>query len=77
MELIEDLDMESESPALETDDYVVTADIEGLDILSTSILTGTRTWISRVGAARVPNECWFKAFVKFLLQFNRCGESFA
>ena len=70
VEFIEDLDMESEFHEVDTD--IDTADIEGLDILSTSILVGTETWISRLGTS-VANECWFGAFVQFLEQFNRCG----
>lgn len=71
VELIEDLNMEGESPEHETD--VDSADIEGLDMLSTSILVGTKTWITRLGAASVANECWFQSFVQFLSQFYRCG----
>ena len=71
VELIEDLDMESESPELEID----AADVEGPDILSTSILVGTNTWISRLDPVSVPvvNECWFQAFVSFLSRCHRCG----
>lgn len=75
IELIEDLGMENESPGLETDNHGVTSDLEGLDILCTSILVGTETWISRLGTSMVAEEYWCEPFVQFLLQFNRCGES--
>ena len=47
------------------------ADVEGLDILSTSILVGTKTWISRLNPDNVANECWFGAFFQLLEQFNK------
>ena len=47
------------------------ADVEGLDILSTSILVGTKTWISRLDPDDVANECWFEALFQLLKQFNR------
>ena len=64
--MIEDLDMENEFLEVDMD-----ADVEGLDILSTSILVGTKTWIARLGPDSVANECWFRAFVQLLEQFNR------
>ena len=63
--------MDSEFPEVDTD--VDTADIEGLDILSTSILVGTKTWISKLDTDSVADECWFGAFIRLLEQFNRCG----
>ena len=57
-----------ENELLEVD---MDADVEGLDILSTSILVGTKTWIARLGPDSVANECWFGVFVRLLEQFNR------